>query len=97
MEKRNLLKMQEHYTKQMVAYLPAIRHTLNITQRQLAERVGLTRQTIISFENRQRPLPWHTYLALVLFFQQHEVSRHFIERLELFNSKLLELSIDELN
>jgi len=76
-------------TEQMVTYLPAIRHTLNITQRHLGERVGLTRHTIMSFENRQRPLPWHTYLALVLYFQQHEISKDFMVRMELFDSELL--------
>ena len=89
MEERRLQELQTHYAEQMVTYLPAIRHTLNITQKQLAEKVGLTRQTIISFENRQRPLPWHTYLALVLFFQQYEISKNFMDKLGLFDSELL--------
>ena len=89
MDKGGLKELQTHYAEQMVTYLPAIRQTLNVTQKELAERVGLTRQTIISFENRQRPLPWHTYLALVLYFQQHEISKDFMDRLDLFNSSLL--------
>ena len=89
MERGKFVAMQKHYTEQMVIYLPAIRHTLNITQKQLAERVGLTRQTIMSFENRQRPLPWNTYLALILYFQQYEISKDFIEKLNLFDSGLL--------
>jgi len=88
-EKMQLKEKQDYYTKQMVTYLPAIRHTLNITQKQLATRVGLTRQTIISFENRRRPLPWHTYLAFVLFFQQFKISRDFIDRFQLFDASLL--------
>ena len=88
-ESRRLKEMQGQYTDKMTTYLPAIRHTLNLTQKQLAEKVGLTRQTIISFENRQRSLPWHTYLALVLYFQQYEISRDFMDRLQLFNPELL--------
>jgi len=93
MEKGGLEKLQMHYAEQMVTYLPAMRHTLNVTQKELAERVGLTRQTIISFETRQRPLPWHTYLALVLYFQQYDISRDFMNKLGLFDSSLLTSNI----
>lgn len=72
-----------------MTYLPAVRQVLNVAQKELAEKVGLTRQTIISFENRQRPLPWQTYLALVLYFQQYEISKDFMDKLGLFDSSLL--------
>jgi len=88
-EQGGIKNLQTRYAEQLVAYLPAIRHTLNITQKELAVEVGLTRQTITSFESRQRPLPWHTYLALVFCFQQHEISKDFIDKIGLFDVELL--------
>lgn len=95
MDKGIWVKMQMYYTERLSTYLPVIRKTLRITQEQLAERVGLTRQTIISFEKRQRILPWHTYLALVLYFQQNETSRDFLERFELFDPEILKFDLKD--
>ena len=89
MKKVEYIEMQKYYIEQMVTYLPAMRQVLKITQKQLAEKIGLTRQTIVSFENRQRPLPWNVYLSLVLFFQQHELSLNMIDKLNLFEAKIL--------
>jgi len=88
-EKRKLKEMQKHYTEQMAVYLPAIRKTLNITQRQLASRIGITRHSIIGYEVHKNPMPWNTYLAMVLYFQQFEISKDFIDRFELFDAEIL--------
>ena len=88
-ERRNLKEMQKYYTEQMATYLPAIRKTLNITQRQLAVKVGITRHSIIGYEHHKNVIPWNTYLALVLYFQQFEISKDFMDRFELFDSEVL--------
>ena len=89
-EKRKFKEMQKHYTEQMAVYLPAIRKTLNITQRQLAAKVGITRHSIIGYEVHKNPMPWNTYLAMVLYFQQFEISKDFMDRFELFDAKVFE-------
>jgi len=77
--------MQEKYTEKMITYLPVIRQSLKMTQKQLATKLGVSRQTIVVFENRKQTLPWSVYLALVFLFQQYEISKDLLDKLELFS------------
>ena len=85
MDKKKHSEEREQYIGKMVKHLPVLRATLRLKQWELAEKVGVTRQTIVDIENRKRALPWSLYLAFVLVFQQHDDSKILIERLELFN------------
>ena len=60
--KRELLK------KNMAKALPVLRARLNMTQAELANRVGITRQTLIKFESEQTPISWMSFLAFYTFF-----------------------------
>jgi len=77
------------YIEKMVKHLPVLRATLRLKQWELADKVGVTRQTIVNIENQKRALPWSLYLTLVLVFQQYEDSRLLLERLELFDQQTL--------
>jgi len=89
MEKKKLSNEREQYIEKMVKNLPVLRAALRLKQWELAEKVGVTRQTIVDIENNKRVLAWSLYLSFVLVFQQYEDSRILLERLELFNEKFL--------
>ena len=78
-------KTQEDFIEKMVKNLPVLRASIRISRRELANKIGITRQSMMSIETRKRPLQWSTYLALVLVFQQSEESREVLERLDLFD------------
>lgn len=59
---------QEELMNSFVDKLPNIRKRLGITQTELGEKVGLSRQTISSIERKIVPLTWNNYLALLMFF-----------------------------
>lgn len=80
---------KEEYIDMMVKYLPVLRASIRITQKELAQKIGITRQSMMNIENRRRPLQWSTYLALVLVFQQAEESRKLLESLRLFDGKII--------
>ena len=84
------VKIQDEFIDKMVKCLPVLRASIKISQRELANRIGITRQSMMAIETKKRPLQWSTYLALVLVFQQNENSNGILQHLELFDSEMLE-------
>jgi len=60
-------RTREKLMEDLVKILPKIRRRLGISQTELGERVGLSRQTISSIERRKVQLTWNNYLALMMF------------------------------
>ena len=66
---------KEYYQKLMAEHLPELRKTLGISQSDLADFIGSTRQSINSIENQKRPMMWDTFMSLMLLFisnNEHE-------------------------
>lgn len=74
--------------KNMVENLPILRSKLNISQEQLANLLGVTRQTISSFESGQRKMTWSVFLALVLIFFRNEPTKHLLVALDIYTPAL---------
>ena len=56
----------------MTDNLPMLRRCLDLTQEELADKIGVSRSTIISIENRKREMTWNTFLSLMLLFTKNE-------------------------
>ena len=56
----------------MASNLATLRTKANLKQEELAERLGLSRQTISAIENERRVMEWTTFSVLVLFFAKDE-------------------------
>jgi len=82
-------RIQKEYMERLIKNLPVLRASVRITQRELAEKIGITRQSMMAIETRKRPLQWSTYLALVLVFQQTEDSALLLDNLKLFSDEFL--------
>lgn len=59
---------QEIVIQHMVDRLPALRKKYGISQTELGEKIGLSRQTISAIERKTAPLTWTTMLAMLMFF-----------------------------
>lgn len=68
MEQSEILSIQEEMMQEMVLSLPKMRKRLKISQTELGDKVGLSRQTISSIERKTAPLTWNNYLAIMMFF-----------------------------
>ena len=77
---------QKEYLVKMAKNLPVLRAAIRITQRELAAKIGITRQSMMAIETGRRPLQWSTYLALVLVFHHFEDSKNLMESLKLFDA-----------
>lgn len=59
-------KKREDLIEKLVSNLPTIRAKMKISQAELADSVGIGRQTLISIENRNSKMRWDTFLAMML-------------------------------
>ena len=75
-------------TKTMAENLPILRSKLNLSQEELAVLLGVTRQTISSFESNQRKMSWSVFLALILIFFRNEPTKRLLVALNIYTTGL---------
>lgn len=74
--------------KTMAENLSILRSKLNLSQEDLAHMLGVTRQTISSFESGQREMTWSVFLALVLIFFRNEPTKRLLVALNIYTPEL---------
>lgn len=87
--------MQDEYLGHLVKNLPVLRASVDLTQRQLGAKLGISRQTIVAIENGKSPLTWSLYLAMILVFQQFDESKELLEKLELFSTSVIRENVSK--
>jgi len=68
--------------------LPVLRAKIGISQEELAEIVGISRQTYSAVETRKTQMSWNTFLSLLLFFDNNEKTREMINNIGAFPKEL---------
>lgn len=79
---------KEYYQKLMAEHLPELRKTLGISQSDLADYIGSTRQSISSIENKNRPMMWDTFMSLLLLFISNNDTKKQLDELEIDTKKI---------
>lgn len=69
--------------------LPALRTQAEISQEELANLIGVSRQTYSAIERKIRRMSWSTYLSLVLFFDHNQKTHKMLRMLSIFPKKLI--------
>ena len=54
----------------LAANLPTLRTKANMSQRELSNRLGFSRQTISAIEGKKRDMQWSTFSAIVLLLSK---------------------------
>ena len=72
----------------MAENLPALRAKLGLTQSDLAELIGVTRQTISAAENKSRDLSWTNFLSLLFLFSQNSPTKDLLTVLDIYTPEL---------
>ena len=75
----------------MALNLPTLRTKADLSQEKLAERIGLSRQTISSVESGKRELQWNVFITLALFFQNDDEIRTLMSAIGIIDEKLEKL------
>lgn len=78
------------YVKLMSINLPVLRAKLSLSQTELADLIGVTRQTISSAESGARDLSWTNFVSLMFIFTQSEMTFPLLETLGIYTQELAE-------
>lgn len=86
---------QEILIEHMVDRLPALRKKYGISQTELGEKIGLSRQTISAIERKTTPLTWTTMLAILMFFTANSnCVFYFPQRTEFKDAEMLHSALE---
>lgn len=59
---------KEELIQTLTGALPVLRAAIGVSQGEIAEYIGVSRQTYCAFEIGKRQMSWNTFLSLFLFF-----------------------------
>ena len=76
--------------EKMAENLPMLRSKLGFTQEDIANMIGVSRHTIISMENKKRPMTWNTYLSLILVFSGNPDTKILLKVMGILTDELEE-------
>ena len=68
--------------------LPALRGAAKATQDEIANAIGVSRQTYSAVEMQKRAMSWNTYMSLILFFDYNPSTHYTIRQLDAFPYRL---------
>ena len=68
----------------LVDELPVLRTKMGVSQDELANMIGISRQTYSSLETRKRKMTWSIFLSLLLIFDYKEQTQDVIHKEGLF-------------
>jgi len=92
-EKRNEVfivtnEMKKKLITNMAENLQMLRVRLDLTQNDLAEKLGVSRHTVMNIESRKREMTWNNFLALLLLFTKNEETNKLLNVLEIYTDEL---------
>ncbi len=75
-------------TKKMSDNLLVLRNKLRLNQAELAEKVGISRQTLLEIEKGKRIMQWNTFVALLTVFRADSSTSNLLEYFEIYTPEL---------
>lgn len=62
--------------------MPVLRAKARVSQGEIADKIGISRQTYSSIETGKREMSWTTFLALISYFQNNESTRQMLDGID---------------
>lgn len=82
-------KERQLLISKLVDELPVFRTKLGTSQDELANMVGISRQTYSSIETKRKKMSWGIFLSLILVFDSNESTHDFLRKAGLFPQMIL--------
>lgn len=79
---------RDKYTALMSQNLQILRVKVNLSQENLANLLGVTRQTVSAIETGQRTMSWTVFLALFLLFLNNKESKQLMIALGIYTKEI---------
>ena len=91
-EKKDLIEIDENEREKLISILaeelPVLRAKIGLSQTELSNIVGISRQTYSAIETKKRAMSWGTFLTLALFFEHNEKTRPILVNIGAFPVEL---------
>ena len=81
-------EIREKAIEILVENLVSLRKMTGMTQAELGRKLGISRQRIISYERRERRMPWIVFLAFVFFFERYDETNVMMQALSITGKEL---------
>lgn len=76
------------YIDKLTENLSMLRAKVGVTQGDVADRIGIARQTYSAIECGRSRMSWNTFMSLIFFFKENEKTKDIIELLGIYDNKL---------
>lgn len=80
---------KDSFITMLTPNLTVLRAKAEISQEELANLIGVSRQTYSAIERKVRKMAWSTYLSLVLFYDHNQKTHKIIRQLSIFPQELI--------
>lgn len=81
---------KERYISVLTDDLLLLRTKANLTQEQLSNLTGISRQTYYAIETKKRRMSWNTYLSLMFVFMSMDETRDLAKKLDAIPDSFVE-------
>ena len=81
-------KERNQYINKLLGELPVLRTMLGLSQDELANLLGISRQTYSSMETKRRKMSWPLFLSLILIFDYNEQTHEHLRQSGIFPQQL---------
>ena len=86
-----MLKYREELIKILTEELPVLRAKIGISQNELSNIIGVSRQTYSAIETKRRDMSWNVFLSLIFFFDHNEKTREMLVGIGAFPDSLQQM------
>lgn len=80
---------KDSFIETLTPHLAILRTQAEVSQEELANLIGVSRQTYSAIERKIRKMSWNTYLSLVLFYDHNQKTHQLLRHLSLFPTELV--------
>lgn len=81
---------KKYLIKLLTDNLPLLRACLGLSQKEVSDIIGVSRQTYSAIENMRKVMTWNTFLSLILFWGCNEKTAVMMDKIGILSPKLNE-------
>lgn len=81
-------KFKTAYIDKLAENLSMLRAKAGVTQGDVADRIGIARQTYSAIECGRNRMSWNTFMSLILFFKENTQTKEVIKILGIYTDEL---------
>lgn len=81
-------KFKTAYIDKLAENLSMLRAKAGVTQSDVADRIGIARQTYSAIECGRNKMSWNTFMSLIFFFKENKKTKDVIKLLGIYDDML---------